>query len=306
VRKGESLLTLLEELKKRLPPERVLENEPMAKHTTFRLGGPADVFALPATPEEAVFAVETAQALNVPCLVLGNGSNMIVRDGGIRGLVVSTQGMDEVTVDGCELTAQAGALLSKVAAQALAAGLSGLEFACGIPGTAGGAAAMNAGAYGHDMSCVTTGARVWMDGRDQWLSREELDYGYRRSVILKRGGVVLAARYKLAPDDPERIRARMNDYNASRREKQPLTLPSAGSVFKRPEGHFAGALIERAGLKGCTIGGAQVSTLHAGFIVNVGGATASDVLKLIAHIQREVLAQFGVALECEVRILGEE
>jgi UDP-N-acetylmuramate dehydrogenase len=299
------LLNLVEELKKGLPLERILENEPMARHTTFRLGGPADVFALPATPKQAVFAVETAKALNVPCLVLGNGSNMIVRDGGIRGLVVTTQEMAEVTVEGEELTAQAGALLSKVAAHALAAGLSGLEFACGIPGTAGGAAAMNAGAYGHDMSSVTTGARVWMEGRDQWLSRDALDYGYRRSVILKKGGVVLAARYKLVPDDPERIRARMNDYNASRREKQPLTLPSAGSVFKRPEGHFAGALIEQAGLKGYTIGGAQVSTLHAGFIVNVGGATASDVLNLIAHIQREVLAQFNVALECEVRILGE-
>ena len=300
------LLELFEELIKMLPPERVLVNEPMASHTTFRLGGPADIFALPATPEEAVFAFETAQALNVPCMVLGNGSNMIVRDGGIRGLVVSMQEMAEVTVDGCVLTAQAGALLSKVAAQALAASLSGLEFACGIPGTAGGAAAMNAGAYGHDMSCVTTGARVFMEGRDQWLSKEELDYGYRKSVILKKGGVVLAARYELVPGDPAQIRARMNELNASRREKQPLTLPSAGSVFKRPEGHFAGALIEEAGLKGYTIGGAQVSTLHAGFIVNIGGATASDVLNLIAYIKQEVLNRFNVALECEVRIIGEE
>ncbi len=297
---------LLEELSRMLPPERLLEREPMADHTTFRLGGPADVFALPATPEEAIFAVRAAQTLNVPCLVLGNGSNMIVRDGGIRGLVVSTQALSGVFIEEETLTAQSGALLSKVAAQALASGLAGLEFACGIPGTAGGAAAMNAGAYGFDMSCVLTGARVWMDGRDAWLSREELDYGYRRSVVLKRGGVVLEARFQLSPDEPDRIRTRMNGYNASRREKQPLTLPSAGSVFKRPEGHFAGALIEQAGLKGHTIGGAQVSTLHAGFIVNVGGATARDVTALIAHIQREVFSRFNVTLECEVRILGEE
>jgi UDP-N-acetylmuramate dehydrogenase len=156
------------------------------------------------------------------------------------------------------------------------------------------------------MASVLTHARVWMGGRDQWLTREELDYGYRKSTVLKKGGMVLEARYQLTPGGPELIRARMNDYNASRREKQPLTLPSAGSVFKRPEGHYAGALIEQAGLKGCTIGGAQVSTLHAGFIVNVGGATAKDVTALIAHIQREVLAKFGVPLECEVRILGEE
>jgi UDP-N-acetylmuramate dehydrogenase len=297
---------LFEELTRVLPPERVLKDEPMAHHTTFRLGGPADVFALPATPEEAVFAVRTAASLGVPCLILGNGSNMIVRDGGLRGLVISMQEMTEVTVQGEALTAQAGALLSKVAAQALSAGLSGLEFACGIPGTAGGAAAMNAGAYGYDMASVLTHARVWMDERDQWLTRGELDYGYRKSTVLKKGGMVLEARYQLTPGDPELIRARMNDYNASRREKQPLTLPSAGSVFKRPEGHYAGALIEQAGLKGCTIGGAQVSTLHAGFIVNVGGATAKDVTALIAHIQREVLAKFGVPLECEVRILGEE
>jgi UDP-N-acetylmuramate dehydrogenase len=297
---------LLEELTRVLPPERVLVDEPMANHTTFRLGGPAELFALPETPEEAVHAFRVAAALGVPCLVLGNGSNMIVRDGGLRGLVVSMQRMNAVAVEGGTLTAQAGALLSKVASEALSAGLTGLEFACGIPGSAGGAAAMNAGAYGFDMACILTDARVWMDGKDQWLPREALDYGYRRSAILKKSGMVLEARYHLAPGDPEVIRKRMNDYNASRREKQPLTLPSAGSVFKRPEGHYAGALIEQAGLKGATIGGAQVSTLHAGFIVNVGGATAKDVTALIAHIQREVLEKFGVALECEVRILGEE
>ena len=300
------MANLLEELTRVLPPERVLTDEPMANHTTFRLGGPADLFALPETPEEAVHAFRAAKALGVPCLILGNGSNMIVRDGGLRGLVVSMQRMNAVMVRGDVLTAQAGALLSKVANEALAAGLTGLEFACGIPGSAGGAAAMNAGAYGFDMASVLAEARVWMDGMDAWLPRAALDYGYRRSAILKRGGMVLEARYHLAPGDPEAIRKRMNDYNASRRAKQPLTLPSAGSVFKRPEGHYAGQLIEQAGLKGCTIGGAQVSTLHAGFIVNGGGATAKDVTDLIAHIQREVLAKSGVRLECEVRILGED
>lgn len=300
------MANLLEELTRVLPSERVLTDEPMANHTTFRLGGPADLFALPETPEEAVHAFRVSKALGVPCLILGNGSNMIVGDGGLRGLVVSMQRMNAVAVRGDALTAQAGALLSKVANEALAAGLTGLEFACGIPGSAGGAAAMNAGAYGFDMASVLAEARVWMDGVDAWLPRAALDYGYRSSAILKRGGMVLEARYHLTPGDPEAIRKRMSDYNASRRAKQPLTLPSAGSVFKRPEGHYAGQLIEQAGLKGYTIGGAQVSTLHAGFIVNVGGATAKDVTDLIAHIQREVLAKSGVRLECEVRILGED
>lgn len=297
---------LLEELLGFLPPERVLRDEPMAGHTTFRLGGPADLMALPRTPDEALRAVRAAQILGVPCLILGNGSNMIVRDGGLRGLVVALEGMNLVTIDGESLTAQAGATLSKAAAQAQAAGLSGLEFACGIPGTVGGAAAMNAGAYGHDMAGVLTGARVMLRGEDQWLSRDAMDYGYRRSAVLKQDGMVLEARFELTPDDPARIRARMDEFNACRRAKQPLHLPSAGSVFKRPEGHFAGALIEKAGLKGYRIGGAQVSELHAGFIVNVGGATARDVTDLIAHIQKEVLRQFGVKLECEVRVLGEE
>lgn len=297
---------LLEELYRVLPPGRVLVNEPMARHTTFRLGGPADVFLVPETADEVMAAVSAADRLGVNYLILGNGSNMIVRDGGLRALVISMEAMNAVETRGDLLTAQAGALLSKVASEALAAGLAGLEFACGIPGTVGGAAAMNAGAYGFDMAGVLTEARVFMDGRDQWLSRDEMDYGYRKSKVLKQGGTVLEARYALTPDDPARIRERMNEYNACRREKQPLHLPSAGSVFKRPEGHFAGALIEQAGLKGYTIGGAQVSTMHAGFIVNIGGATAADVTKLIAHIQKEVLARSGVKLECEVRILGEE
>lgn len=297
---------LLEELLKFLPPERVLIDEPMAKHTTFRVGGPADLLALPHTAEEAIYAVRAAAVAGVMCLVLGNGSNLIVRDGGLRALVVAMQEMDAVHIEGPALVAQAGAKLSKVAAAAQAAGLSGLEFACGIPGTVGGAAAMNAGAYGHEMARVLTGARVLMDGEDRWLSSDEMAYGYRRSAVLRPGAAVLEAHFRLIPDDPDRIRRQMGEYNACRREKQPLQLPSAGSVFKRPPGHFAGALIEQAGLKGYEIGGAQVSTLHAGFIVNTGGATAKDVTDLIAHIREEVLRKFGVALECEVRILGEE
>ena len=297
---------LLNDLKGLLPAERLLFGEPMAKHTTFRLGGPADAFALPNSPEEAIQVLRAAAAMNIPCLILGNGSNMIVRDGGIRGLVVTTQEMNAVFAEGNRVTAQAGALLSKVAAEALHAGLTGLEFACGIPGTAGGAAAMNAGAYGFDMSGVVERVRVWMDNRDQYLSAAEMEYGYRKSRALQAGGAVLETRYRLTKGDPELIREKMNELNACRRDKQPLTLPSAGSVFKRPEGHFAGALIEKAGLKGHTIGGAQVSTLHAGFIVNVGGATANDVTALIAHIQGTVYKQSGVMLECEVRILGED
>jgi UDP-N-acetylmuramate dehydrogenase len=303
---GDSLKNLLATLRQVFPDDRVLIDEPMANYTTFRVGGPADALVKPLTPEETIYAVRAARSHGVPCLVLGNGSNMIVRDGGLRALVVSTHAMDGVRIDGLRLTAQAGASLAKAASAAFAAELSGLEFACGIPGTVGGAVAMNAGAYGCEIAHVLEEARVLMDDTDQWLSRDEMAFGYRQSKALKKRATVLEARFLLEKASPGQIRASMDEYNACRREKQPLSLPSAGSVFKRPEGHFAGALIEKAGLKGYKIGGAQVSELHAGFIVNTGGAAARDVTDLIAHIQKEVLKQMGVPLECEVRILGEE
>ncbi len=285
----------------------ILENEPMSRHTTFRVGGPADVLFLPESEEQLVGAIAIAGALQTPCIVVGNGSNLVVRDGGIRGLVIALgEGMAAIVRTGDTLTALAGASLARVAAYAQASGLAGLEFASGIPGTLGGGCAMNAGAYGGQLSDVLIDARVLLDGEVKTLTVEEMQMGYRTSRPLREGGIVISARFALTPDDPEAIAARMRELNARRRDKQPLNYPSAGSTFKRPEGYFAGALIEQAGLKGRGVGGAQVSEKHAGFIVNTGGATASDILGLIAVVQDAVQARFGVRLETEVRILGED
>jgi len=286
--------------------DQILENEPMSRHTTFRVGGPADVMFLPESGEQLAAALAAARALGVPAVVIGNGSNLVVRDGGIRGLVIALgEGMAAIVRTGNTITAWAGASLARVAAYAQASGLSGLEFASGIPGTLGGGCAMNAGAYGGQLSDVLIDAQVLMDGGMRTLTNADLQLGYRTSLPLREGGVVVSARFGLTPGDPEEIAARMRELNARRRDKQPLNLPSAGSVFKRPEGHFAGALIEQAGLKGRTVGGAQVSEKHAGFIVNIGGATAADILSLIGIVQDEVEARSGIRLETEVRVLGE-
>ena len=279
----------------------------MSKHTTFKVGGPADVMFLSDSPEQVAAALAAARVAGVHAWVIGNGSNLLVRDGGLRGLVIALgEGMAAIARVEDTVTAWAGASLARVAAYAQASGLSGLEFASGIPGTLGGGCAMNAGAYGGQLSDVLVDARVLLDGAERTLTRDELQMGYRTSLPLREGGVVLSARFALTPDDPEAIAARMRELNARRREKQPLNYPSAGSTFKRPEGYFAGALIEQAGLKGRRVGGAQVSEKHAGFIVNTGDATAADILALIGTVQREVEARFGVRLETEVRILGED
>ena len=286
---------------------RVLMNEPMCRHTTFRVGGPADVMFFPQSAEELQRAMALARAQGADVLVIGNGSNLVVRDGGVRGLVIVLgEHMARIGVEGACLRAQAGAMLARVSAAAQEAGLSGLEFASGIPGTLGGGCAMNAGAYGGQLSDVLSCAMVLLDGEVHTLSRDEMQMSYRSTLPLRVGGIVLEAEFELHADDPAEIMARMKDLNARRRDKQPLNLPSAGSTFKRPEGHFAGALIEGCGLKGARVGGAQVSEKHAGFIVNTGGATASDILGLIALVQRRVLAETGVALETEVRIVGED
>ena len=296
---------LLNTLRK-IAPDRVLENAPMSRYTTFRVGGPADVLFLPASVEELRTALAAAKAEGVPVCLIGNGSNLIVRDGGIRGLVIALgEPFSELRVEGTQVWAQAGARLSAVAAAAQRAGLAGLEFASGIPGTLGGGCAMNAGAYGGELKDVLVWADVLLDGELRRLSRDEMEMGYRSTMPLRRGAIVLSACFELRQDDPETIQERMRDLANRRREKQPLNLPSAGSTFKRPEGHFAGALIEQCGLKGCTIGGAQVSQKHAGFIVNTGEATAADILNLIEHVQNVVQAQTGVHLETEVRVLGE-
>lgn len=288
-------------------PSQLLLNEPMSRHTTFRVGGPADVMFLPESGEQVAAALCAARNAGVDALVIGNGSNLVVRDGGVRGLVIALgDGMSAVSRDGNVVTAQAGASLARVAAFAQAEGLSGLEFASGIPGTLGGGCAMNAGAYGGQLSDVLIDAEVLLDDAVRTLTNADMQMGYRTTMPLREGGIVLSARFALTPDDPEAIAARMRELNARRRDKQPLNYPSAGSTFKRPEGHFAGALIEGAGLKGRSVGGAQVSEKHAGFIINTGGATAADILALIRVVQDEVAARYGVALETEVRIVGED
>ena len=298
---------LIEALSAIAGTHQILENEPMSRHTTFRVGGPADVLFLPESEEQLLQALSIAREAGAPCFVIGNGSNLVVKDGGIRGLVIALgEGMAAIARAGETLTAWAGASLARVSAYAQASGLSGLEFASGIPGTLGGGCAMNAGAYGGQLSDVLVDARVLLDGVVRTLTVEEMQMGYRTSLPLRRGGIVISARFALTPDDPEAIAARMRELNARRRDKQPLNYPSAGSTFKRPEGYFAGALIEQAGLKGKRVGGAQVSEKHAGFIVNTGGATAADILTLIGTVQDEVADRFGVRLETEVRILGED
>lgn len=292
---------------RKMGSERVLINEPMALHTTYRVGGPADVVFFPASEEETAAAVQIAKENNIPCHVFGNGSNLIVRDGGIRGLVIILgEHFSGVRVEGNRIYAQAGASLSRVATAALNASLTGLEFASGIPGSLGGGCAMNAGAYGGQLSDVFVSARVLTESGIRELDKQQMEMGYRSTMPLKTGAVVLSAVFELTPGNAEEISAKMKDLNAKRRDKQPLNLPSAGSVFKRPEGNFAGALIEQSGLKGHTIGGAQVSEKHAGFIVNIGGATCADILALIRYVQETVNANFGVMLELEQQIVGED
>lgn len=287
----------------------VLEHEPMARHTTMRVGGPAEILFSPASEGELLFAVREAKRAGAPFRIVGNGSNLLVLDGGLPGLTIRLgEAFSKISVDGNQIRAQAGALLSRVAAAARDASLTGLEFASGIPGSAGGGMAMNAGAYGGQLSDVFEGCRA-LDpetGIISALGPAEMALGYRESAALSRGLIVTEAAFRLTAGDRSAIQAKMDDLSARRREKQPLNLPSAGSTFKRPEGYFAGALIEQAGLKGLRVGGACVSEKHAGFVVNDRNATARDVLDLIRLVQARVLEHSGVRLETEVRILGEE
>lgn len=287
----------------------VLEHEPMARHTTMRVGGPAEILFSPAGEGELLFAVREAKRAGAPFRIIGNGSNLLVLDGGLPGLTIRLgEAFSKISVDGNQIRAQAGALLSRVAAAARDASLTGLEFASGIPGSTGGGMAMNAGAYGGQLSDVFEGCRA-LDpetGIISALGPAEMALGYRESAALSRGLIVTEAAFRLTAGDRSAIQAKMDDLSARRREKQPLNLPSAGSTFKRPEGYFAGALIEQAGLKGLRVGGACVSEKHAGFVVNDRGATAKDVLDLIRLVQARVLEHSGVRLETEVRILGEE
>lgn len=289
-----------------LGADRVRVAEPMCRHTSFRIGGPADILVLPHDTAELKQSLIIARELGLPVLIFGNGSNLLVRDGGIRGVVIKLSGCDAVcSNEGTHLTAGAGLLLTEVAVAAAEAGLSGLEFAAGIPGTVGGGVVMNAGAYDGEMKDVVTKV-VTIDagGGEHVYGQADLGFGPRESTLQHREEYVISVTFALRRGDRSAILAKMRELNQRRQDKQPLDLPSAGSVFRRPPGHYAGDLIQRAGLKGRRIGGAQVSEKHAGFVVNRGGATAADVLTLIAEIQHEVERQFGVRLMTEIKVVG--
>ena len=283
-------------------------DEPMAQHTTFKIGGPADRFITVHNEQALAELLKAVKDAAVPYFILGNGSNLLVSDAGYRGVVITLGGeFKEMTLeeDGCTIRCGAGAMLSALCKFALDHSLSGLEFAWGIPGSTGGAVYMNAGAYGGEMKDVLVSASaVTADGDLKTILAEELDLSYRHSVFSGGTDIVTSLRMKLATADPEEIRAKMNDLMGRRRDKQPLEYPSAGSTFKRPVGYFAAALIEQCGLKGVSVGGAQVSAKHSGFVINTGDATAQDVLDLIAHVRRVVNEQTGVTLETEVEFLG--
>ena len=284
-----------------------LVNEPMSAHTTLKLGGPADYLVFPRSAEEITALFAEAGSYNLPVTVIGHGSNLLVLDGGIRGLVISVgKNMRGIRREGNTLTAQAGAMLGSVAAEAAEAGLSGLEFASGIPGTVGGGVTMNAGAYGGEMAQVVTRVNgIYPGGGKVSLSREEMEFGYRKSAVTEKNFIVTEAVFELQPGDPAAIRAKMAELNAQRAEKQPLDMPSAGSTFKRPEGYYAAALIDQCGLKGYSCGGARVSMKHAGFLVNTG-TSSRDFLDLMEKVQQIVEERVGVKLEPEIKILGEE
>jgi UDP-N-acetylmuramate dehydrogenase len=282
-----------------------LQQESMKEHITFKVGGPADLFLKPAGEDQCASILSFCKEQEIPLHYLGGGSNLIVHDFGIRGAVLSTGGLNDLELlDGCRIRCGAGVKLSRLCSFALEHSLTGLEFAWGIPGTLGGAVYMNAGAYDGCMKDVLqTSYHVTPDGVREELPAEKVKLGYRTSVYQKNNNLITGAVLQLAPGSQEKIRNTMDDLMNRRREKQPLEYPSAGSTFKRPVGYFAGGLIEQCGLKGATIGGAQVSEKHAGFIINANQATSSDILMLIEKVQQEVFDQTGVPLECEVRVM---
>lgn len=286
----------------------LLPAEPMTKHTSFHIGGPAELMAQPQSEAELQSLLLKAAEAAVPVTLVGNGSNLLVRDKGIRGLVIKLGSMlRDIKVSGNVLTFGSGVSLAQASKKAAELGLSGMEFAVGIPGSIGGAVYMNAGAYDGEMSKVVKSVRV-MDaaGEVSELSAGELDFGYRHSALQGSSKIVTSVTVELSAGDKQAIAEKMADFSNRRITKQPLELPSAGSMFKRPPGYFAGTLIDQTGLKGYTVGGAQVSTKHAGFVVNIGGATAADVLQLISDVQAKVFAAHGVHLEPEVLVLGEK
>ena len=288
--------------------ENIRTSEPMSAHTTFKIGGPAAVFVTPVTADQVMETIAVCREADLPFFVMGNGSNLLVSDEGYPGVLICLAGsLDNASVNGHTIRCEAGVSLADASEMACSLGLSGLEFACGIPGTVGGAVFMNAGAYGGQIAdCLESAQILFPDGHVEELGVDELAMGYRTSRVRTDGLVVLSATFALAPANPDAIRATMDDLTRQREEKQPLEYPSAGSTFKRPEGYFAGKLISDSELAGARVGGAQVSEKHCGFVINAGDATAADVRALIAHVQDTVYERFGVQLEPEVRMLGFE
>ena len=287
--------------------ENVRRQEPMSLHTTFRIGGPADLFVMPGSIQAVADSIRICKETQTPYAVIGNGSNLLVSDAGYRGVIIQIgRNLNQITGNGEEIRAQAGAMLSVIAKTALSESLTGFEFASGIPGTLGGVVVMNAGAYGGEMKDVLTEVTVLTrEGEIRTIPAEKLELGYRTSLAAKNGWIILEAVLRFQKGDAEAIRSRMEELKVQRVTKQPLDLPSAGSTFKRPEGYFAGKLIMDAGLRGFTVGGAQISEKHCGFVVNKGGATAEDVRNLICAVQKKVQEDAGVKLEPEVKFLGE-
>ena len=290
-----------------LGKDKVLFEEPMSSHTTFRIGGPAEVFLMPESYEQIRSALALCREEGLPYFVLGNGSNLLVSDSGYRGVIIQMdRNMGDIELKGTEIRACAGALLSSVAAAARKASLTGFEFAGGIPGTLGGAVVMNAGAYGGEMKDVLREVTVMTkEGDIRVIPSDRLELGYRTSIIKKAGYLVLEAVISLEKGDPQAIQEKTKELASKRTEKQPLDYPSAGSTFKRPEGYFAGKLIMDSGLRGFHVGGAQVSEKHCGFVINTGGATAKDVKELMDHVIRTVKENYNITLEPEVKFLGE-
>lgn len=297
----------MDDLLKRCPGVSIRQQVALDKYTTLRVGGPADYFAEPENEETLCVLLKAAEEMHIPVLLVGNGSNLLVRDGGFRGLAIHLgKQFSAIEKRDHGLYAQAGALMSTLAREALKYSYTGLEFAHGIPGTVGGGAYMNAGAYGGEMGQVVDAVRI-LDGEEiREISAEEMAFSYRHTRAMEEKWIILGLSFHLEQGDPAEIEEKMKDFAFRRKTKQPLEYPSAGSFFKRPQGHFAGALMEQAGLKGLTVGGAQVSEKHAGFLINIGNATASDFLNLMKKVQDAVWEKFQVRLENEVRIVGSE
>ena len=298
---------ITQELTKEIKRENVIKDESMSKHTTFKVGGKADLFVCPSNVNELSYAIKTCKTFNIPYYVVGNGSNIIVKDNGFRGAIIQIyKNLNNVTIEDDTITADAGILLAKLAKIIANESLEGFEFAAGIPGTLGGAVYMYAGAYGGDMSQVIVSADVIDEkGNIITLSKEELELGYRTSIVQQKDYIVLRAVLKCKKGNKEKIKDLIEELNNKRKEKQPLEYPSAGSTFKRPEGYYAGKLIMDSGLRGHQIGNAQVSEKHCGFIINRGDATANDIINLINHVRNTVRDKYHVNLETEVRIIGE-